>query len=379
MSSLALPLVRGFDRLLAPVRALERVRVLTVVALASIYVVWGSTYLAIEVAVAVIPPLLLLSARFAIAGLVLLAWAHRRGRPAGPARITLRSWGRASVDGIVLLGLGTGLTVVAQTRLTSGMTALLAASVPVWLVLAARGMFGERLSGQVWLGSLIGLLGIGVLVDPGGGGDPVAMLMVLAGAAAWAIASVRSRETAASGGPILTAGLEMLAASVLFLIVGLVAGEHHRFELAAAGPSVWAAFAYLTIAGSVITFTAYRWLLGVASTTLVGTFAYVNPVVAVALGWLVLGEQLGARMLLGGVVVLVAVVLLVTGRPGQLMPAQVTSGGDVFAGASRWHRVRRRLGRLPGAARLYVDPHAPQYRSVGYPQEYDPSPEDTHA
>lgn len=162
--------------------------------------------------------------------------------------------------------------------------------------------------------------------------------------------------------------MEMLTASVLFLGVGLLVGEPDRVVWSGVGPVQWAAFAYLTLGGSILAFVAYRWLLTATTTTVVGTFAYVNPVVAVTLGWLVLGERLGLRTGLAGGLVLLAVVLLVTGRPGQPIPAQLTSGGDVFAGANRWQRVRRRLGRLPAAARLYVDPRAPQYRDVGYPE-----------
>lgn len=380
MSSIALPLVRGvsrgFWRVMAPAigsaRAAERTRVLTIAALGVVYLVWGSSYLAIEVALGVLPPFLLLAARFAVAGTLLLAWTHRRGRPSGAPALTLRCVGQAVLNGGLLLGLGTGLTVLAQTRLSSGMTALLAASVPLWLALLARGMLGERLSTRAWIGVLVGLLGVGLMVDPRGGGTLIGMLLVLVAALAWAYGSVRGRHTRVRQPPLVAAGLEMVAAAVLFLGVGLAVGEGARLQLGSVDPAGWLALAYLTFAGSLVGFTAYRWLLLHARTTLVGSFAYVNPVVAVSLGWLVLGERFGARVLLAGGLVVVAVLLLITGRPGQPIPAQISSGGDVFVGTRRWQRVRRRLGRLPGVARLYVDPHAPQYRDVGYPQTAQP-------
>lgn len=373
MSSVALPLLGLLDRTSQGLRrrvvAIDRTRAMTVLALATVYLVWGSTYLGVEIAITVVPPFLLLAARFAIAGALLLAWTRRRGRPAHEPRITLRVWGRATVDGGLLLLLGTGLTVLAQTRLASGTTALLAASVPVWMALGARGMFGERLSPRAWLGLAVGLVGVGVLVDPRGGGDVIGMLLVVAAAIAWAFGSLRGRTTGPRVHPQVAAALEMLAASVLFAIVAVAVGEPARFVPGAVDLRIVAAFTYLTLAGSIVAFSAYRWLQVSVPTTLVGTYAYVNPAVAVTLGWLVLGERISTRMLLGGAVILVAVVLLVTGRPGQPIPAQVTSGGDVFAGTSRLRTARRRLGRLPGQARLFRDPHAPQYRDVGYPQD----------
>ncbi len=382
MSSNALPLVRGVSRgvwrVMSPaigsVRTAQRTRVLTLAALGVVYVVWGSSYLAIEVALGVLPPFLLLAARFAVAGTVLLAFTHRRGRPVDAPALSWRCVGQAAANGGLLLGLGTGLVVLAQTRLSSGLTALLAASVPLWLALLARGMLGERLSGRAWVGVLVGLLGVGLLVDPRGGGTLTGMLLVLVGSLAWAYGSVRGRQTRVRQPPLVAASLEMLAAAVLFLGVGLAAGEASQLQLGSVDAAGWLALAYLTFAGSLVGFTAYRWLLLHARTALVGSFAYVNPVVAVGLGWLVLGERFGARVLLAGGLVVVAVLLLVTGRPGQPIPAQISSGGDVFVGTRRWHRVRHRLGRLPGVARLYVDPHAPQYRDVGYPQSAEVVP-----
>ncbi len=334
------------------------------VALAIVYLVWGSTYLAIAVVVAELPPMLVMAARFLLAGGALLLVASRRGDRAGdpirPAHLL-----QATITGGLLLVSGTGLVVLAQTRLSSGLTALLAATVPLFLALFARGVFGERLSGRAWLGLLIGLGGIGVMVDPGGG-QLGAVLLALAGAASWAAGSMRSRAGNGPRRPMVAASLEMLGAAVLFAVLGLAFGEASRVQLANVSAAAWFGFAYLTVAGSLVGYTAYGWLLRNASTTLVGTYAYVNPLVAVGLGWLILGEVVTTRTAVAGALVLLSVVLLVTGRPGEPVPAQPTSGADVFAGGRRWHRLQRRLGSLPRAARLYRDPGALGARNTGY-------------
>ena len=333
-------------------------------ALSVVYVVWGSTYLAIAVVVAELPPMLAMAARFLLAGGVLLVVSSRRGDRAGD-RIRPRHLVQATITGGLLLVAGTGLIVLAQTRLSSGLTALLAATVPLFLALFARGVFGERLSARAWLGLLVGLAGIGILVDPGGG-QLGAILLALTGAASWAAGSMRSRAVTGPRRPMVAASLEMLGAAVLFALLGLLLGEASGLRLSGVSAAAWFGFAYLTIAGSLVAYTAYGWLLRNASTTLVGTYAYVNPVVAVGLGWLILGEVVTARTLVAGGLVLASVVLLVTGRPGEPVPAQPTSGADVFAGAGRWRRIQRRLGALPRSARLYRDPGALQTRRTGY-------------
>jgi drug/metabolite transporter (DMT)-like permease len=342
-----------------------------VAALAVVFVVWGSTYLAIAVAIESMPPMTMMAARFALAGGLLYVVAVRRGDRAGD-RVTWRHVRQAIVTGGTLLVAGTGMLTFAVERIPSGLAALLGATVPLFLALFARGAFGERLSWRAWLGLLIGLVGIALLVDPRGG-QVLGILFALTGAAAWAAGSLRSRVADAPRRPMVGAALEMLGASVLFALVGLVRGEFARLDLAAVPPRGWVAFVYLVVAGSLVAYTAYSWLLRNASTQLVGTHAYVNPMVAVLLGWLVLGESVGLRTLAAGAVVLVAVVLLITGRPGEPVPAQLTSGADVFAGTTRWRRLRRRVGSLPRAARLYRDPGVRPTRSVGYDPDVPPS------
>jgi drug/metabolite transporter (DMT)-like permease len=350
-------------RRIGPPRRWTRQGACVALALAAVYLIWGSTYLAIEVAIGSMPPMLMLAARFFIAGGLLFVVAVRRGDRAGD-RVTLRQVAQGVVTGGTLLVGGTGMLALAQSTISSGLTALLGATVPLFLALFARGVFGERLSGRAWLGLLVGLVGIGALVDPGGG-QLGAILLALFGAAAWAAGSLRSRVADAPRRPMVAAALEMLGASSVFLAFGLLRGELDGLDLATIPVAAWAAFAYLVVAGSMVAYSAYSWLTRNADIQLVSTFAYINPVVAVTLGWAVLGETVGLRTIVSGGIVLVSVVLLIVGRPGEPVPAQVTSGADVFAGVPRWHRVRRRVGRLPQAARLYVDPGVRQYRRVG--------------
>ncbi len=227
---------------------------------------------------------------------------------------------------------------------------------PLFLALLARFSLGEHLSRRAGVGLVVGLAGVAVMVDPGGG-QVLAVLTALLGSALWAAGSIRSRRRRGPSDAVVGAGTEMVGAAVAFALLGLVRGELGQVELSSLAPSVWLALAYLTLAGSLVGYSAYTWLLRNVRTAVVGTYAYVNPVVAVALGWAVLGERITARTLVAGLLVLGSVVLLVTGRPGVPVPAQLTSGADVFAGPRR----RRR----PGAwlHRVAISPRGPGYRS----------------
>lgn len=333
-------------------------------ALATVYLVWGSTLLATKVALAAVPPFSLQAVRFLLAGGLLYLVAVHLGDRHGD-RVTLRHWGQAFVTGNLLMVGGTGLITLAQTSIPSGTAGLLLATVPIWLALLARGLFGERLSGRAWTGLGLGLFGVALLLDPSGGGQLGGMLLAVLGALAWAAGSLRSRVNDAPRRPLVVAGMQMLCGGVGFLVLAVALEGPTGIEWGSVGPSAVLAFLYLLTAGSLVAFTAYSWLLRRVSTTLVGTYAYVNPAVAVFLGWSLAGETYTADTLLAGGIVLGAVVLVITGRPGEPVPAQATSGGDVFAGDRRWHTVRRRMGRLPSAARLYRQPGRPRARSVG--------------
>jgi drug/metabolite transporter (DMT)-like permease len=337
--------VTGTSRRPSATAALPSVRdrhaSLVVLALVAVYGIWGSTFLAIKVAVDTMPPFAMMAVRFAIAGGVLYAWAARRGDHRGD-RPTFAQWWQAVLTGGVLLVGGTGLVSLAQTRIDSGTAALLTSTVPLWLALFGRAFLGERLSGRAWLGLLVGLGGVGLLVDPRGGDEVGAMALVVLGAIGWAAGSLRSRVAPSPTRPLVAASMEMLGASFVFALVAGGTGELGRLELGAIDGASLAALAYLTTAGSIVAFTCYSWLLRNAPMSLVSTHAYVNPVVAVGLGWALAGELVTIRTLVAGGIVLGSVVLLVTGRPGVPVPAQATSGGDVFAGRARWRRIRRR-------------------------------------
>lgn len=348
-----------------------------VVGMAIVYLVWGSTYVAIDVAMTTIPPMLLMAVRFAVAGALLYAWAIRRG-DRHRDRPTLRQWWHAAVTGGTMLVGGTGLISLAMVWIGAGTAALLSATVPVWMALFARTVFGDRLTRLAWVGLTIGLVGVAVLVDPSGG-QTVGIVLALLGAMAWAAGSLRSRVAPAPARSLVAAAMEMLGASVVFLVVGVALGEPARLDLAAVDLASVVSFGYLVVAGSLVAFTAYRWLLANAPTPVVGTHAYVNPIVAVLLAWGLLGQRLEGRALVAAAIILLSVMLVVLGRPGEPVPAQATSGGDVFVGSSRWRRLGRRIGRLPARARSQVRPRVGRYGPVATAVTARPTLRSEHA
>lgn len=278
-------------------------------ALATVYVVWGSTYLAIMVGIRTMPPLLMSSARFLLAGAVLFLWAVHRG-----ARPTPRGWMASAIVGAALLFVGNGGIAWAETRIDSGVAALVVAVVPIWIALLEWGVFRRRARLTTVVGLVLGLAGVALLVGPGGSVDKLGGLVIVLGSLSWAAGSLYAQRAPLPQDHLLTAGMQMLAGGVLLGVAGGFAGEASQVQV----PS-WdsvAAFAYLTIVGSLVTYTAYGWLLRKASATLVGTYAYVNPIVAVLLGALVLGERLTLSMLLAGGAIVAAVVLIMSARPG---------------------------------------------------------------
>ncbi|MDX6449854.1 MAG: hypothetical protein QOD08_2317 [Gaiellaceae bacterium] len=286
-------------------------------ALGTVYVVWGSTYLAIAVAVRTLPPFLMSSARFLLAGAVLYAWARRRGAAAP----TTRQWVAATGVGFALLLVGNGGIAWAEQRVGSGIAALLVATTPLWLALLDRVFFGARLSLRALAGIGAGLVGVAFLVGGGGTIDVLGSIVILVASLAWAAGSLGARHPWNHVQPSLAAGMQMLTAGVLLSVVGFSTGELGRLHVEQISGSSLAAFAYLVVVGSLITYTAYTWLLrSPAPTALVGTYAYVNPVVAVALGALVLSEPFGGRTVFAGLAIVAAVVLSVEKRrrPGSL-------------------------------------------------------------
>ncbi|MEZ5332202.1 MAG: drug/metabolite exporter YedA [Thermoanaerobaculia bacterium] len=293
--------------------------------LATVYVIWGSTYLAIRFAVETLPPLLMAGVRFLIAGSLLYGWARWRG----VARPTRREWGWSAVVGALLLLGGNGLVCLAETRVPSGLTALLVAMVPLWMVvLEALRPGGSAPPRRVWWGIGLGLVGVAFLVGPsslvgGEGVDPIGALTLTAATLLWAAGSLVSRGAGLPASPRMSTALQMLTGGGLLVVVGLALGEGGRFDAAAASPKSLLALGYLIVFGALAGFSAYVWLLRVASPALVGTYAFVNPVVAVLLGWALAGEALSPRIGLAAGLIVGAVALITGMRrrpPRRLEP-----------------------------------------------------------
>jgi drug/metabolite transporter (DMT)-like permease len=281
-------------------------------ALLVIYVVWGSTYLAIRWAIETIPPFTMAGARYLVAGGVLFAWVKLRGAP----RVTFRDLGPAFLTGGLMLLCGNGGVVWAEQRIASGLAALLIAIEPLFIVLLQATLPQERRrpSARALVGVAFGVSGVVLLVGPVRlGGQRVDLAgagAVLFAALAWALGSLLSRYLAPPASPLQATALQMLAGGALLGCASGAAGEWVRFSPALVSGRSLAAVAYLVVFGSLLAFTAYVWLLRVASPALVSTYAFVNPVVAVFLGWLLAREEVGPRTLIAAAVIVGAVVLI---------------------------------------------------------------------
>jgi drug/metabolite transporter (DMT)-like permease len=294
--------------------------------MAIVYVVWGSTYLAIRYAVDGLPPLLTASGRFLVSAALLAAYvAVRRGGQA--FRATWRQWLGAAAVGVLLLLGGNGAVMLAEdAHLPSGLAALLVAGVPLFVV-ALRWLLRDRPTPRTLFGVGIGFLGLALLLLPGARPHGVSVLaagLVVLGSFLWSTGSVLAGRVALPSDPLVVTVGEMLGGAVGLGIAGALKGEH--LSAGAAGPKAWLALAYLVVFGSVIAFTAYSWLLQTAPVSQAATYAYVNPVVAVALGAAVAGESITATSLVGGLVTLVAVYVVVTeeGRRPRATPPVAT-------------------------------------------------------
>ncbi len=286
-----------------------------VTAFATVYVIWGSTYLGIKLAIDSVPPLLMASARFFCAGILLYAWARWRG-----AQPTRAAWGRAAIVGACLLVAGNGGLTFAELYVPSGLAALLIALVPVFMALLGW-LSGQspRPTPRIWLGLACGLAGVALLARP----DPSAAMhprflvgvgVILVGGLIWSAGSLYSKRAGQGTDPALMAGMQMLTASAMLLPGALLRGELTGFSLAQVTPrSAWA-FLYLVLIGAIVGYSAYLWLLRHCPPAQVATYAYVNPVVAVLLGAGFAGERLTTSMLMGATLIIAAVALVVTSR-----------------------------------------------------------------
>jgi drug/metabolite transporter (DMT)-like permease len=283
-----------------------------------IYIVWGSTYLGIAVAIESIPPFLMAAIRFAIAGAILLGWTMlREGRTwRPPSRREVRD---TTIVAALLLGGGMGMVAFGEQSVPSGITALFIAMMPLWLAVFGRVFLDDRLPPMVIGGIAVGLVGVAILVWPGDasfeGVQPIHVLAVIVSPMSWSIGTLfAARRARLPSRPLLATGLQMATGSLVLLAMGLLAGEAADFDPTAITGRSFAALAYLTIVGSLLAFSVFAWLLRVAPLPKVATYAYVNPIVAVILGAVVLGEPITARTIVAGAVIVVAVALIVTAR-----------------------------------------------------------------
>lgn len=285
-----------------------------IVAFAVVYIVWGSTYLAVRFGIESLPPLFLGGLRHVTAGLILYPLARVRSGE----KPTAANWRAAALIGILLLACGNGAVCWSEQMVPSGITALIVGTVSLWMVLiewARPG--GTRPTSRVFLGLVLGFIGLGFLVCPShfGGSERVSLLgtsVLVLGSLCWAAGSVFSKHIQLPRSPLLGAGMQSLVGGTLLLLVGVISGEGAALDVHKISSRSVASLVYLIIFGSLVGFTAYTYLLRVAPPGRVGTYAYMNPVVAIFLGWIFAGEGLTARTVLAGAVILTAVILVIT-------------------------------------------------------------------
>lgn len=299
-------------------------------AFAAIYIIWGSTYLAIRFAVESVPPLVMIGGRFFLAGLILYPFLRLRGIPA-PTR---RNWTAAAVLGFMMLGVGTGTVAWAEQYIHSGLAALIVATVPMWMVLIDWVRPGGRgPGGKVLLGLAIGFVGVALIIGPvdleavrsgadmaegtGRGSAAAQFLSIVAivlASLSWATGSVFSRHAPLADSPLMAAAQEMIAAGAIMIVIGAAIGELDGWSVAAVTRESWLGWAWLVFAGSLIAYVAYVWLLHNTTPARAGSYAYVNPVVAVILGWWLANETFAPRILFAAALVIVSVALITYGK-----------------------------------------------------------------
>ena len=309
-----------------------RSRALSWIALGVVYLVWGSTYLAIRVGVGHLPPLLFAGTRYVIAGALLYPIARRAmsgGRASAQERAKpgVKAWLAGAVIGILLLFAGNGGVTIGETTLPSGFAAVLVATVPLWMILFAWPMQHQRVTFRSAVALSAGLGGVIILVGGGTASGRISgVIIVLGAAAAWGFGSVLSHRLAVPSHAMLAAAIEMLAGGVVLLAVGAGSGEFSRIQWSSVPATSWIALAYLIGPGSILAFTAYGYALSHLPVTTVSTYAYVNPVVAVLAGIVFLGEQFTWREGLGAALVLASVVITLRRSRSTSHPAQVREG-----------------------------------------------------
>jgi drug/metabolite transporter (DMT)-like permease len=298
----------------------SRTRVL--IAFLTIYLVWGSTYLAIRFAVETVPPFFMAATRFGVAGAVLYGWSRFKGAE----KPTLRHWLSAAIVGGLMLLMGNGGLTWAEQMIPSGISALLIGTAPFWFVVLDWLWFGAaRPTARVMAGLGVGLIGTLLLIGPekivtGEGLQMAGVIALLISTMAWAAGSLYSRRAILPRSPLLATSMEMLAGGGLLLLFGVLTGEPARLHLEMISLRSSLALVYLTVFGSLISFPAYIWLLRASTPSRVSTYAFVNPVIAVVLGWALGGEEITTRIAVAAVVIVAAVVLIVVKRRDHAQP-----------------------------------------------------------
>jgi drug/metabolite transporter (DMT)-like permease len=313
----------------------------TLLAFAIIYFVWGSTFLAIRVGVREVPPLLYAAMRFFAAGAVLFAWMRLKGTPSPK----LREWASATLLALCIFVLDYGLLFWAEKRVPSGIAAVMLATIPVFMALSEIIFLRtQRLTFRLALALLIGIAGVSILVSRSLSLgevpiDPRGALALVVAAISWSVASALTRKLPLPESKVMSSGSQMLAGGILLVLAAAIFGEFRGFQIQAVSRGAWFALAYLIVAGSIVGFTAYVWLIHHESPTKVGTYAYVNPVVAVILGHFLGGEAVGPRTLLGTLLVLVSVIVITTTR-SKKAPADLVAKSDALRPQSSTSRPK---------------------------------------
>ncbi len=293
-------------------------------AFAIIYVVWGSTFLAIRVGVREVPPFLLAGMRFLVAGIVLYGWMRARGTPSP----TFREWRSAAILAVLIFVFDYGLLFWAEKRVPSGIAAVMMATIPVFMTISEIMILRtQRLTARLSIALLVGIGGVAVLVSPTlnfgeSPIDPTGACALIVAAISWSVASALTRKLQLPASKVMSSGSQMLAGGVLLTMSAAFLGEFRGFRLQVVSRGAWLALLYLIVAGSIVAFTAYVWLIHHESPTKVGTYAYVNPVVAVVVGYFLGGETIGPRTMLGTLLVLVSVVVITT-MPARKIESKV--------------------------------------------------------
>ncbi|HYP00831.1 MAG TPA: EamA family transporter [Pyrinomonadaceae bacterium] len=304
----------------------NRSSVLLIAAFAAVYIFWGSTYLAIKYAIETLPPFLMAGTRFVFAGSILIVWARfsKDYEPPQPVH-----WRTSLIVGTLLLLGGNGGVVFAERHLSSSLAALLVATEPFWIVLLSwLWLKGARPNWKVALGLAVGFFGVWLLISGQdtsgatrhGSMQLFATIAVIAAALSWATGSIYGLRAPVPKSSFLTAGMQMFSGGLVLLLVSLLAGEWSSFKLSEVSGNSWLGLLYLIVFGSLIAFTAYSWLLKNVPPAMVATYAYVNPIIAVFLGWLIAGESFTGQMLIGAVVIVGSVALITSSRENEETP-----------------------------------------------------------